>query len=159
MRKQSIVFHATIICALVLALSTVALAADPHVGTWKLNVARSKVNSETAYKSLMVKIAAQENGHTFVADGVDANGIAIHIEFAAKFDGKDYPITGSPTLDVIAVRKIDANTVDYVVKKDGKEAGSGRVVISKDGKTRTQTSKSKDAQGRNVNNIEIFDRQ
>ena len=44
MRKQSIVVRATMILALVLALSTVALAADPHVGTWKLDLAKSIYN-------------------------------------------------------------------------------------------------------------------
>jgi hypothetical protein len=135
------------------------MAADPHVGTWKLNVAKSKFNPGRAPKNETVKIEAQGNGHKFVADEVDADGMAMHIEFAAKFDGKDYPITGSSTLDAIAARKIDANTINYVVKKDGKEVGSGRVVISKDGKTRTQTSKGKNAQGQNINTIAVFDKQ
>jgi hypothetical protein len=43
------------------------------------------------------------------------------LEFAAKCDGKDYPFTGSPDIDTVAFRKIDANTFEIVFKKAAKE--------------------------------------
>jgi hypothetical protein len=156
MRKPILVIMTAI---LVLALATVAMAADPHVGTWKLNVAKSKFSPGTAPKSGTLKMDVQDNGLKVVSDGVDAEGKASHSEFAAKYDGKDYPVTGDPDVDTVSLTKIDANTVDYVQKKDGKEVQRGRTVISRDGKTWTLPYKAKDAQGRNVNNIEIFDRQ
>jgi len=79
---------------LTLTLATIAMAADPFVGTWKLNVAKSKFNPPgSALKSDVVKIVAQDNGLKFTFNRMDAEGKAIHIESAPKFDGKDYPVT------------------------------------------------------------------
>jgi hypothetical protein len=47
----------------VLGLARASWAADPHVGTWKLNLARSQFNpTSSAPKSQPLKIEAQENG-------------------------------------------------------------------------------------------------
>lgn len=156
MRKQSIVVLTLAI--LTLALATVAMAADPHVGTWKLNLDKSK-GTGPAPKSATVKIVAQNNGIKSVRDGVSAEGQASRVEYAAKYDGKDYPYTGSQTIDTIAFRKIDANTFDIVLKKAGKEMAREREVFSKDGKTMTRTVKGKDAQGQDINITAVYDKQ
>ena len=99
-------------------------AADPFVGTWKLNVAKSKFDPpSSALKSDLVKIAAQVNGLKYTFDRVDLEGKAIHIEYAAKFDGKDYPvtITGDKSVSTTSLRRIDANTIESVNKINGKE--------------------------------------
>ena len=100
-----------------LALATVAMAADPHVGTWKMNVAKSKSKSGPPDKSSTVTVTAQENGIKLVGDRVDAEGKASHQEFAAKYDGKDYPATGIPDVDTVVLKKMDAYTWDEVLKK------------------------------------------
>jgi hypothetical protein len=94
-----------------------------------------------------------------VSDSVNAEGQATHVEFTAKYDGKDYPYTGSQAIDTIAFRKIDANTFEIVYKKAGKELGRGREVFSKDGKTLTRTIKGKNAQGQDINFIGVYDKQ
>ena len=158
MQKHSIVVSVTMVFILVLALSTVALAADPHVGTWKLNVAKSKY-SYPAPKSSTIKVTAQKNGIKSVSDSVDAEGQATHVEFTARYDGKDYPVTGIQAIDTIAFRKIKARTFDVVAKKAGKEIGTAREVFSKDGKTYTFTAKGKNAQGQDINYIAVYDKQ
>ena len=157
MRKHSIVVLVTMF--LTLAMATAALAADPNVGTWKLNVAKSKFNPGPGPKSGMVTITAQDNGIKSVSDGVNAEGKATHNEFAAKYDGKDYPVTGSTTYDTMALTKVDANTTTLVPKKGGKEIGIGRAVVSKDGKTRTITAKGKDANGQDTSFTAVYEKQ
>ena len=156
MRRRSLVIAATII--LTLALATMALAADPFVGTWKLNVAKSKIVS-LSLKSAIYKIESQDNGLKAVFDGTNADGTVGHIEWAAKFDDKDYPYKGNQTTDAIALKKVDANTIDRIMKKAGKEVGTGRNAVSKDGKTMTFTINGKNAQGQEIHNILVFDRQ
>ena len=138
---------------------TVLFSADPLTGTWKLNVAKSKFGSGPVYKSILVKIESQGNSLRYVVDSVNVEGNAIHYEFILRYDGKDYPVTGNPTLDTVAGKKIDANTVDLVFKKGGKEALSRREVTSKDGKTRTVTTRGKDTTGRDINATTVFDKQ
>jgi hypothetical protein len=156
MRKYSLVIMTAI---LVFALATVALAAAPHVGTWKQNLVKSKYSPGPPPKNQMLTITAQDNGIKSVMDYVDANGKASHIVFAAKFDGKDYPITGDPGADSISYTRIDANTLGFVIKKGGKETEKGREFFSKDGKTWTWVNKGKDDKGQDFNYTAVFDKQ
>jgi hypothetical protein len=159
MRIPSIAVAATII--LMLALASAAMAADPFVGTWKLNVAKSKYSPGPPPKSATVKIEAQDNGLKIVANGVNAEGKPTHIETAFKYDGKDYPYTptGGPSDLTVAVKRIDANTQELTLKQGGKVMQTVREVVSKDGKTQTRTIKGKNAQGQEVSNTIVFDKQ
>ena len=60
---------------------------------------------------------------------------------------------------MIAVKRIDANTIDSVNKKGGKVTTTQRNVVSADGKTRTVTTTGVDGQGQKVNNVAIFEKQ
>jgi hypothetical protein len=136
-------------------------AADPFVGTWKLNLAKSKYDPGPPPKSTTGKIEAQDNGFKLVADSVDSQGKPGHVEYTVKYVGKDYPVTttGGPSDLTLAIKKIDANTHDVVVKQGGKEVQTYREVVSKDGKTLTRTTKGKNAKGQAFNNTVVFDRQ
>ena len=88
-----------------------------------------------------------------------ADGKAVQGEFAAKYDGRDYPVKGDPGSDMVSLRRIDANTVDYIYKKGGKEVLSERAVVSKDGKTVTLTVKGRDAKGNAYEALVFYDKQ
>ena len=133
-------------------------AADPFVGTWKLNVAKSKYNPpSSAFKSMIVKIEAQDNGLKFTFDSVDAEGKVSRGEYAAKFDGKDYPVKGDPTTDMVSLKRIGDSGFEIVNKKGGKDTGRTRVVFAKDGKSSTVTTK--DAKGQESTSVSIFEKQ
>ncbi len=156
MRKQIIVVAAGII--FVLALSVIAFAAEnPFVGTWKMNPAKSKF-SGPATKSFTAKMEAQENGIKCVQDVVGADGKAFQRIWAAKYDGKDYPVT-APDEDAISITKPNANTTIWLVKKGGKEVGSGKGVVSKDGKTWILTGGGKDEKGQAITYTILMEKQ
>lgn len=144
---------------LALVLGTTLRAADNWVGTWKLNVAKSTYSPGPAPQSGTAKLEAWDGGLKSTSDGVDADGKPTHNEFAAKFDGKDHPYKGSASYDTISVKRIDDYSYEGVLKKQGKVMLTSKNVISKDGKTRTQTQTGTDAQGRAVNNTVVWDRQ
>src|SRR5687767_9628439 len=104
---------------------------DPAVGTWKLNVEKSKYSPGPAPKSQTLKFEAWDGGLKLTADGVDSEGKPTHAEYAAKFDGKDYPFTGSPNADAIALKRIDDYTIEATWKKGGKVTITARTTISK----------------------------
>jgi hypothetical protein len=141
------------------ALSSVAFGADNNVGTWKLNVAKSTYSPDPAPKSQTLKIEGWEDGVKYTSDGIGADGKPTHSEFSAKYDGKDYPFKGNPDADTLSYKRIDANTVEAVTKKDGKTTITAKVVVSKDGKTRTLTMTGKNAKGQGVNNTVVYERQ
>lgn len=55
--------------------------------------------------------------------------------YDAKFDGKEYPITGDPGQSSVTLEKLDDNTVSEIVHRQGKVVDQIRLVVAKDGKT------------------------
>jgi len=155
MRKPILVVMAVI---LVLTLATIAVAADPFVGTWKLNVAKSK-STGPAPKSEIFTITAQGGGFKWASESVAADGKATNAVWSGKYDGKDYSLTENADFDTVASKRVGANTLDAVLKKGGKVVGSIRWVVSKDGKTLTLTEKLKNAQGQEINDVGVLDKQ
>jgi hypothetical protein len=132
--------------------------ADPQMGTWKLNEAKSKFAPGVPKNHTVVYEAAGDDVK-ITADGKDKDGNATHNEWTGKFDGKDYPITGDPNSDTRSYKKVNDRTLEMTGKKDGKVAVSGRIVVSADGKTRTVTVGGTDADGKKFQNKVVFDKQ
>ncbi len=115
----------------------VAFAADPNMGTWKLNEAKSKFNPGATKNHTVVYSAAPDDMIKVTVDGVNKDGKAEHNEWVGKFDGKDYKVTGAAAYDTRAYTRVDANTLSMTIKKDGKVVGTGKIGVSTDGKSRT----------------------
>lgn len=152
-------FSLVIALTSVLAFAAVAFA-DNHVGTWKLNLAKSSFSPGPAPKSQTLKIEAWgDDGVKYTSDGVGPDGKPTHAEFQAKYDGKDVPFKGNPDADTLAYKRIDANTLEATTKLKGKTTITAKAVVSKDGKTRTLTQTGTDAQGRTVKNVLVYEKQ
>ena len=130
---------------------------NPQMGTWKLNEAKSKLAGKARNHTVVYEAAGDQTKVT--VDGVDENGGAVHSEWTGKFEGKDYPVTGDANSDVRSYRMINKNTLALSGKKNGKVTLSGRVVVSRDGKTRTVTTTTTNAQGKKVMSTAVYDKQ
>jgi hypothetical protein len=146
--------------SIALLFATVAFlqAADPFTGTWTLNIAKSKYSPGMPPKSQTTKLETLKDGIREIVDRVNADGTMTHWDFTAKFDGKDYPITGDPDRDMASVKKVDDFTIEVVNKKAGKVTTSMTLVVAKDGKSRTNTVSGKNASGAEINNVLFFDK-
>jgi hypothetical protein len=146
----------------VLGLSGSLWAADPIIGTWKMNVASSKVDDPNYKmpKSETWGVVIQQDAIKITFDGVSAQGRAYHIEYTGKWDGKDVPVTGDPTAEAFARKEIDTNIIEFVLKKKpGMVPEAWRVTISNDGKTLTSLGKMKGADGQEINATFVYDKQ
>jgi hypothetical protein len=133
---------------------------DPLIGTWKLNLAQSKYSPGRPMRSETLTFAPfGDGGGKVTVDQVDAQGKQIHPEYSANFDAKDYPVTGAPDGDAVLLKRIDANTTERIYKKTGKVTKVVRRVVSKDGKMLTNTATGTNAQGQQVHNVTVFDKQ
>ena len=160
MNRRSIVVGVTTIFFLVLALATMVMAADPFVGTWKLNLAKSKVSDPSMMpKSEILKNVAQGDSIKTTVDGVDAKGKTYHQEYSGKWDGKDYAVAGDPAADMLAVKMVDENTIVGLAKKAGKEVENWQCTISKDEKTMNLVGKGKDEKGQKYSFTSVYDKQ
>jgi hypothetical protein len=123
---------------LVLCLMGVAAcyAANPNMGTWKLNDAKSHFPAGVM-KNTSVVYAAAGDQVKVTTDGMTADGKPFQTEWTGNFDGKDYPLTGDPTANSRSYTKINDHTLELTNKNDGKVTTVGRITISADGKVRT----------------------
>jgi hypothetical protein len=135
-----------------------AQTVDPRVGTWNLNVTKSKYNPGPAPKSQMLTIAAAGKGEKVKSESVSAEGGTTVTEYSAEFDGKPHPLKGSETADTVTLKRIDAHTTERVDSKGGKTMMTYHRVVSKDGKTMTVTTKGTNAQGQAVSNVVVFEK-
>lgn len=159
MRIKMFAALVTTLLLVVLAVNISAAAADQHSGTWKMNPAKSTYSPGPAPRSIMVKIDSDAENIKLNSDGIDAAGNPTHIEYTAKYDGKDYPITGMPNADTVTLERPDVSTIRSTLKKGDQVVMTVTSVLSKDGKTRTSTFMGKDAQGADVNNVVVYDKQ
>ena len=137
-----------------------AQSKDPFVGTWNLNVAKSKYSPGPAPKSQTTTYEAAGKGYKVTVKSVPASGPAQEWSYTTNRDGANAKITGNnPNADTIAVKQVNATTLEVVHTKGGKETTRQTNVISADGKTRTVTTTGVDGQGQKVNNVVVFDRQ
>lgn len=140
-------------------LSASAQASDPRIGTWKLNVAKSKFSPGPPPQSQTLKIEPAGKGEKVTSEAVGADGKTTTTEYTANYDGKDYPITGAPNSDTVSLKRINARTTERTDKKGGTATLHLRRVVSADGKTMTVTVKGKNAEGKSVNNTAVFEKQ
>ncbi len=150
--------------AFVLALAfcfwagALCFAADPQMGTWKLNEAKSKFTPGITKNTMVVYEAAGDQVKV-TSNGVDAKGKPTHSQWTGRFDGKNYPVTGDPNSDARSYKKIDDRTLAMTIWNHGRVTGTGRIAVSTDGKSRTVTSSGTTAKGKNFNNTAVFDKQ
>jgi hypothetical protein len=145
---------------LVLAVLAIAQPKDRFVGTWRLNVAKSKYSPGPPAKGTTVTYEAAGPGYKVSVRTEPASGPVQEWSYTTTLDGKDSAVTGNnPNADTIAAKRIDANTLENVSKMGGKVTVTSRVVVSADGKTRTSTQTGMDAKGQKVNNVLVFERQ
>ncbi len=133
-------------------------AEDPFSGVWTLNLMKSKLPPPLP-KSQIVRVEAGASRIRITEEVVDAKGAAMNISVDARFDGKDYPVKGSPFADAVSYRRVDRFTIKGIGKKDGKVVMHETVTVSPDGRTMTGTYSGTDATGKDVTATAIFEKQ
>jgi hypothetical protein len=157
--RKSLLMASLAACSAIVLSSSVALAAENWLGTWKLDVAKSKFDPGPGPKSQTLKFEATKDGIKLTSDGISAEGKTTHGEYVSKFDGQDVPWEGNPDADTASAKRIDDNSYENIWKKGGKVTITARVVVSQDGKTLTTTRTGTDAKGRTVNMTAVYNKQ
>ena len=133
-------------------------AADPVLGTWNLNVAKSNYKPGPAPTSQTRIYEAHPEGIKVTIKTIHADSESTSVEHPVNYDGKEHPVTGSSQTDAIALEKIDDYTSEATLKHAGKVIGTNRRSISKDGRTMTITYEGTDQRGA-VKNTAVYDKQ
>ena len=152
----------TSIIILILCVAELGQAqADPFLGTWKLNVKKSKFDPGPPRKSETRMVVTGPNGMDVSVKRVNGNGTTQEFEYTTNLDGKSYPITGDGPAgaDSIAVNLTAPTTMQVTLRKAGKVVGTATISVSGDGKNLTITSKGTRADGTQVNDMAVYDKQ
>ena len=139
--------------ALSAALAAQTSANDPIVGTWKLNIGKSKFHPGPAPKSVTITIA--QDGKVTVNE-TTAEGKDISFSFtpaeasAVQIEGMD----GT----TISQRRVDDHTFEHTWTT-GTMTMHGRGVVSADGRTMKYTLTGTRPDGKAVHNSELYEKQ
>ena len=134
-----------------------AKMANPHIGKWKLNEAKSKLTAGMG-KNLMVAYAEIKNGMKVTVDGVDKDGKKTHGVWMGSADGKAYQMKGNLPWDMAAYTVVNDHTYGITTMRGGKPVSKGTTTISADGKTRTVEMSGTAADGKKFKNKSTYDK-
>jgi hypothetical protein len=150
----------SVLVGAVLAIATAAAsAADPVIGTWKLNAAKSTFSPGPALKSQTRSYAQSPDGMVLTTKTVAADGKESTLSLTFKADGKPYAVSGSPDFDTVSVKRVDARTVNSTLMKAGVTVGTGVRKVLKDGKTLTFAQKGTHVGGAKYDDVLVYDRE
>ena len=96
-----------------------------------------------------------------IADHTDTSGNLEHVEYTAKLDGNEYPVTSTPPGPqpyTITLKDIDPRTREFV-EVIGTFTIKGRDILSDDGKTFSRIVESTDAEGNDTSVLQFFEKQ
>lgn len=142
----------------VFAGTALAQSGNSSLGTWKLRGAMPNTPVGDSLTSVILKYEAADTGVKATLDVMGANGTLAHLEFSGDYDGKDNPVTGNGQVgNVVALTRLDADTVRLVHKRDGIVILTETAVVSSDGKTMTITGTN--AQGTPIKGVAVWDKQ
>jgi hypothetical protein len=125
-------------------------------GTWQLNREQSDIPPVTKSQVLVIETdgVSVKMRETLVND----KGETLTIFVNGKFDGHDYPVSGTSFADTVSYRLAAPNTIEGVAKKDGAVVVKETAVLADDGKTVRVTYVSLDEEGNPLTSHALFER-
>jgi hypothetical protein len=129
---------------------------DSARGAWTLNHAKSTFSGAVPERRVMkfevVGDAIKETTYTMSSDQP-----SVLVEYTARFDGNDYPISNS-ILSTVSLNRVDDRTVERTGKIRGQVVETETRTVSDDGKVLTVTTKG-NRDGTEYSSVQVYDRQ
>ena len=129
---------------------------DSAVGAWTLNHAKSTFSGAVPYRRVtkfeVIGDAIKETIYT-----MSAGAPSVVVEYTARFDGTDSPISNSP-LSTVSLKRVDDRTVERTGKVQGQVVETETRTVSDNGKVLTVTTKGS-RNGSEYSSVQVYDRQ
>jgi hypothetical protein len=143
-----------LLCGLAATLS----AANPFVGVWKLNVAKSDYKEGLPPKEQIVTITETGPDTRIRVDGIQGDGTKTVVDYTIPTAGGTGKMQTSDAYDGITARMFGPNSREINRLKNGKVVFSAVGTVSADGKTITAVSKGVSPHGKPVTANLYYDR-
>jgi hypothetical protein len=139
-------------------LSAALMAADPFVGTWKLDAAKSKYKTGTPPKEQTATSTESGSDLDVTISGTMVDGNEIMSHYTVPAQGGEGKIIQSP-YEAASGKRIGPNEREVRYSKGGKVVLTTHSKVAADGKTLTVNVKGTDAQGRAVDAVVVYEKQ
>lgn len=135
---------------LALLLAEAGAAGDLFDGRWQLDPGRSRFPGKPPVSETFVYDIGADGAVRFEVEEVRESGKVTAL-WIGRFDGKDYPMTGAPGRDTLAMARIDDRIIMGVYKKQGQVTYAFVRSLSEDGRTMTSRILGSGPQGQPLN--------
>lgn len=142
-------------------LQVTATKDDPFSGIWVLNLSKSKFPSQlwdSVLKSKITHMAVDASGIEIKQLAVLESDEQLNISVKARFDGKNYQISGAPDMYSVAFRRIGRDTIKAELKCDGEVIIRETGVISPDGGSLAVSYEFTEASGKPTTGIAVLEK-
>lgn len=139
-----------------LAMSVATWAADdPFLGTWKLNVGKSKMSSGAAPEARVETFTANPDGYRLT---MGESSVTLY------FDRKDHPrdrgnVAIAVGADTASAQRINSRKIQTTFKRGGKPIATVTREVSADGRSLTATGDGITLKGEKFHNVLVFEKQ
>lgn len=152
-KMQTLVF--SVVVWLVAAVA--CCASDAEMGVWTLKGSKSEIalgigrTTKVIYSTVGDKIK-------ITLEGVDQNAAPTQGVWVGKFDGQVYPVKGNFPYDGLKYEAVNDRVQNVTAMKGGKVLWTGRVTISRNGKSRVVTMVGRDENGKKRKSKAVYER-
>jgi len=144
----------------ILSSSMMAWAADPFVGSWKLDMEKSSTAKGKATEQRSTTYVAIPNGYQETAQiGSGPKG-----QWSLLLDGKEHE---APDMNIVKItgatsqlaKRVSGNVLEIAYRRDGKTVATNRTEVSVDGKVLTMTTNGTRVDGSKLHNVWVYVRE
>ena len=145
MKSKQLLLGIVVVAGLGLAaVSANAAPSAKFLGTWAMDMTGMPASPPPPKGITLVTSDVGGGKWKSTVETVGADGKTTKSEVTYTVDGKDYPVTGDPTIDSNAFTSPDPNTLVIAEKKGGKLVDTLTSALSADGNTQNATTVSAD---------------
>ncbi len=141
-----------------LGFAVMLMAADPFVGTWKLNSAKSKYTTGAPPKEQTVTISEEGADMHIMVKGTSSDGQPISSHYTVPSKGGTGKIVEG-SWEGISGKRPSETQRETSYTKGGKVVYTTRSKVSSDGKTMTVAVKGTNALGQMVDGTNVMEKQ
>jgi hypothetical protein len=143
---------------MLLGLAAALVAADPFVGTWKLNPAKSKYKTGAPPKEQTVTISEEGGDLHIMVQGISSDGKTVSTHYSLPAKGGTGKVLEGPW-DGISTKRISENQRETSYSQRGKVVYTIRSRVSADGKIMTTSVKGTNAYSQMVDGTQVMEKQ
>jgi hypothetical protein len=130
---------------------------DPLIGRWTMDRAKSEFSGAPPERRIAIFELTSDGRIRHITETLIANGSTDRVEYTAKYDSQDNPISNS-FLWTVSVKRIDARTSERSGKVNGEVVETSTRAVSTDGQVLTITTKGTN-NGNEYSSVQVFTRE